>query len=130
MNLIVSKILGRANDLIEVEPTIALFLAAALLAVFLTALLPAKSPAESGGSSSLTWTLYRNFMRLLWALLLVALLTGTISVLRTYLRQSVANFQRTHGRITQANYDAVQTIWGAEQVQGELNVAIYHTEEV
>ena len=43
MNLIVSKILGRANDLIEVEPTIALFLAAALLAVFLTALLPAKS---------------------------------------------------------------------------------------
>ena len=130
MNLIVSKILGRANDLIEVEPTIALFLAAALLAVFLTALLPAKSPAESGGSSSLTWTLYRNFMRLLWALLLVALLTGTISVLRTYLRQSVANFQRTNGRITQANYDAVQTIWGAEQVQGELNVAIYHTEEV
>ena len=35
----------------------------------------------------------------------------------------------SHGRITQANYNAVQTIWGAEQVQNELNVDIYHTEE-
>src|ERR1017187_7183291 len=43
---------------------------------------------------------------------------------------TASNFQRTHGRITQANYNAVQTIWGAEQVQGELNVDIYHNEEV
>jgi hypothetical protein len=69
-------------------------------------------------------------MRLTWALLLVALLAGTISVLRSYLQHSLTNFQRTHGRITQANYDAVQTIWGSEQVQGELNVDIYHNEEV
>ena len=116
--------------MVEVEPTIALFLAAALIAVFLTTLSPAKSAVEPGGGSSLVWTLYRNFMRLTWALLLVALLTGTISVLRSYLQHSLANFQRTHGRITQANYDAVQTIWGAEQVQGELNVDIYHNEEV
>ncbi len=130
MNLIVSRILGRASDLVQVEPTIALFLAAALLTVFLTALFAAKSTVESSGSSSLTWTLYRNFMRLTWALLLVALLTGAISVLRSYLQHSLANFQRTHGRITQANYAAVQTIWGAEQVQGELNVDLYHNEEV
>jgi len=129
MNLIVSRILGRANDLVQVEPTIALFVGAALLVIFLTALLPARSAGAPGGGSSLAWTLYRNGLRLAWALLLVALLAGTISVLRAYLRQSVANFQRTHGRITQANYNAVQTIWGAEQVQGELNVDIYHTEE-
>jgi hypothetical protein len=130
MNLIVSRILGRASDLIQIEPTIALFIGAALLAVFLTALFTAKSTVESSGSSSLAWTLYRNCMRLTWALLLVMLLTGSISVLRSYLQLSLANFQRTHGRITQANYNAVQTIWGAEQVQGELNVDIYHTEEV
>ena len=130
MNLIVSRILGRASDLVQVEPTIALFIGAALLAVFLTALLPAKSTAESGGGSSLLWTLYRNLLRLTWALLFVALLAGTISVLRSYLRHSLANFQRTHGRITEANYNAVQTIWGAEQVQGELNVDIYHTDEI
>ncbi len=130
MNLIVSRILGRASDLVQVEPTIALFIGAALIAVFLTALLPAKPAADAGDSSSLVWTLYHNLLRLTWSLLLVLLLAGTISVLRSYLQHSLANFQRTHGRITQANYNAVQTIWGAEQVQGDLNVDIYHTEEI
>jgi hypothetical protein len=129
MNLL-AKILGRAGALAQVEPTLALFVFAALLAVFLTALLAAKNPGEAGESPGLTWTLYRHGRRLAWALLLVALLAGAISVLRSYLQLSRANFQRTHGRITQANYNAVQTIWGAEQAQGELNVDIYHNEEV
>jgi len=129
MNLIVSKLLGRASDLVQVEPAIALFLGAALLAVFLTTLLTAKSPVDAGGTS-LPWTLYRQFLRLSWALLLVALLAGAVSVLRGYLGKCVTQFQRTHGRITQANYDAVQTIWGAEQIQGELNVDVYHMEEI
>ncbi|HSY18073.1 MAG TPA: hypothetical protein VK815_07050, partial [Candidatus Acidoferrales bacterium] len=115
--------------LVDVEPTIALFIGAALLTVFLTALLAARPAVEPGGPS-LIWTIYRNLMRLTWALLLVTLLGGVISVLRSYLQHSVANFQQTHGRVTQANYNAVQTIWGAEQAQGELNVDIYHTEEV
>jgi hypothetical protein len=131
MNAIISKLLNRASDLANVEPVIALFLGAALLAVFLTALFQSKTAGESGGNNSgLIWTLYRNLTRLLWAALLVALLVGTISVLRLYLRRTVNDFQRTHGRITQANYNAVETIWGAEQVQGELNVDIYHNEEV
>jgi hypothetical protein len=129
MNLIVSGILRRASNLVDVEPTIALFIGAALLTVFLTALFAARPAVEPGGPS-LIWTIYRNLMRLTWALLLVTLLGGVISVLRSYLQHSLANFQQTHGRITQANYDAVQTIWGAEQVQGELNVDVYHTEEV
>jgi hypothetical protein len=130
MNLILSKLLTRANDLAEVEPLIALFLGAALLAVFLKMLLqnPSASAAD-GKNSSLLWTLYKNFTRLTWALLLVALLAGTVSVLRSYLHRMLNDFQRTHGRITEANYNAVQTIWGAEQVQNELNVDIYHNEE-
>jgi hypothetical protein len=130
MNAIFSKLLNRASDLADVEPLIALFLGAALLAVFLTALLQKKSTEETGGKiSGLIWTLYRNLTRMAWALLLVVLLAGTISVLRSYLRQTVENFEHTHGRVTQANYNAVETIWGAEQVQGELNVDIYHNEE-
>jgi len=39
----------------------------------------------------------------------VLLLAQTLGVLRTYLRKSVAHFQRTHGRITEANYKAVET---------------------
>ncbi len=127
---ILSKLLGRASNLADVEPLIALFLGAALLAVFLTALFRTRAASESGGGSGLLWTLYRNSARLLWAVLFVVLLAGAISVLRIYLHQTLNYFQGTHGRITQANYNAVQTIWGAEQQQAELNVDIYHTEEI
>ncbi|HXR47986.1 MAG TPA: hypothetical protein VN784_11165 [Candidatus Limnocylindrales bacterium] len=130
MNAIIAKLLNRACGLANVEPVIALFVGAALLAVFLTALFQTKNSAEPGGSPGLLWTLYHNFTRLFWGLALVVLLMGTISILRSYLRQAVNDFSRSHGRITQANYNAVQTIWGSEQVQGELNVDIYHNEEL
>jgi hypothetical protein len=130
MKPILLKLLGRASDLANVEPLIALFLGAALLAVFLSAFLQSESNTDPSGKPSLLWTLYRHFTHLTKALMLVALLVGTISVLRSYLRQAVSNFQRTHGRVTQANYDAVRTIWGAEQEQGELKVEIYTDDEV
>jgi len=130
MKPILLKLLGRASDLADVEPLLALFLGAALLAVFLSAFRKSRSNPDPSGKSSLLWTLYGHFTRLSMALMLVALLVAAISVLRIYLRQAVANFQRTHGRVTQANYNAVQTIWGAEQEQGELKVEIYTDEEV
>ena len=125
-----SKLMSRASDLAAVEPLLALFLGAALLSVLFTELRQTKSTGETGNKSSLLWVLYGHCHRLLFALMLVALLVTTISVLRSYLRQTSANFQRNHGRVTQANYDAVQTIWGAEQEQGELKVKIYTDEEV
>jgi len=129
MNALISKFLNRATDLADVEPLIALFLGAALLAVFLTAFFQ-KQKATDDRNSGLIWTLYRNLLQLLGAALLVALLAGTITVLRSYLHQAVNHFQRDHGRITQANYSAVETIWGSEQVQYELNADFYHLEEV
>ena len=123
-------LLTRAGDLADAEPRIALFFGAALLAVFLTALFQPATVTEPGGGSGFIWLLYRHFTRLAWALLLVALLIGTVAVLRPYLHRTVSDFQRTHGRVTQANYNAVQTIWGAEQVQGELNVNLHHDEEI
>ena len=130
MKPILLKLFGRAGDLADVEPLIALFLGAALLAVFHSAFLQFKSRTEPSGKSSLLWTLYGHFTHLVRALMLVMLLVATISVLRIYLRQTVSNFQRTHGRVTQANYDAVRTIWGAEQERGELKVEIYTDQEV
>ena len=131
MKMIVTKLLGRASDLADVEPLVALFLGAALLAVFLTALFPSARPAAGPDDGhGLLWTLYRQLTRLLWATLLVLFLAGTISVLRIYLRRTENDFQRTHGRITQANYNAVQTIWGSEQQQGELRLEIYTNEDV
>ncbi len=106
----------------------------ALLAVFLTVL--AQRRRKSGdvvapNPPSLWWTLYAQAGTMLWALLLVTLLLGGLNVLRSYcLHQIVANFQRSHGRITEANYNAVQTIWGAEQNQDELKMDLFWEEEV
>src|SRR5439155_9676330 len=130
MKPILLKLSGRAGDLADVEPLITLFLGAALLAVFLSAFVPSRSNTDPSGRPSLLWTLYRHFTHLARALMLVELLVATISVLRSYLRQAVSNFQRSHGRVTQANYDAVRTIWGAEQEQGELKIEIYTDAEV
>jgi hypothetical protein len=99
MYILVSRMLSRASALADVEPLIALFVGATLLAVFLTALCRAqtKDAGPDARSSSLIWTLYRNFSRFTWALALVLLLIATISVLRSYLRQTVNDF-RAHAR--------------------------------
>ncbi|HZV34502.1 MAG TPA: hypothetical protein VFB72_07975 [Verrucomicrobiae bacterium] len=122
------KILGRTGDLSDVQPILALFVGGALLAVFLTALFQRR--AKSAEPSSLIWTLYSKLGTYLWAFFLVGLVATGLTVLRSYLHQTVASFQRNHGRITEANYNAVQTIWGAEQSQDELHMDLYYEEEV
>src|SRR2546426_9533421 len=116
MKAILSKLLGRAGDLVDVQPVLALFLGGALLAVFLAALFQTKPESKPDAELGPVWRMLRQFSRLLWALMLVGFLLGVVSLLRVYLHQTVAHFQRSHGRITEANYNAVQTIWGAEQV--------------
>jgi hypothetical protein len=125
---ILLKLLNRAGDLADTQPVIALFLAGALLAVFLTSILRKKSPAES--NPSLLWTLYHQAQRMLWAVMLISFLAAALCLLRPYLHQTLATFEREHGRITEANYNAVQTIWGAEQTQGDLSMDMYYEEEV
>lgn len=125
------RLLGRAGDFSDVQPLLALFLGGALLAVFLVAMFQRRGKTtETPQPPGLLWTLYHKFATLIWALLLVGFLVSGMSALRSYLHQTVAGFQRTHGRITEANYNAVQTIWGAEQSQGELKMELYWEEEV
>jgi hypothetical protein len=129
MKNILFKILGRAGGLADVPPVLALFLGGAFLAVFLTALLRAKSPVDASGKSSLLWTLYHQCGRWLWALMLISLLAGALTTLRNCLHRTLAEFERSHGRVTEANFNAVQTIWGAEQTQNELGLEMYYEEE-
>ncbi len=124
------RLLGRVGDLSDVQPLLAFFLGAALLAVFLAALYQRKPRPADSPAPSLIWTLYVQLGLLVWAFALVGFLLSGLTLLRSYLHQTVANFQRNHGRVTQANYNAVQTIWGAEQEQGELNLDLYYEEEV
>ena len=130
MKEILFGLVRRVSYFIDAQPMLALFLGGALLAVFLAAYSSLQTKRPTGTQRTLLWTLYEQFKRLAWAWLLVSFLIGTVVVLRNYLQKTTANFQRTHGRITEANYNAVQTIWGAEQVQGELNVNLFWEDEV
>ena len=130
MKPVLFKLIGRASDLVDVQPVVALFLGGALLAVFLTAVFHSNADTGPDPKGGAFWMLYRQLTRVLWALLLVTFLLGSLSLLRVYLHQTLAGFQRSHGRITQANYAAVQTIWGAEQEQGELRLDLFWEEEV
>jgi len=129
MKSILFRLFSRASGLSDVQPLLALFLGAALLAVFLAALFQRKPKSAESSSPSLLWTLYVQAGLVLWAFALVGFLLSGLSLLRSYLHQTVSNFQHTHGRITQANYNAVQTIWGSEQTQGELNLDLYYEQE-
>jgi hypothetical protein len=129
MKTVLSKLVTRVADLVDIQPVLALFLGGALLAVFLTAVFSARS-AEPEVASNLVWTLYRRGTRLLWALTLVGFVIATLSLLRAYLHQAQARFQHSHGRVTEANYNAIQTIWGTPQVQPELRFDLYYEEEV
>src|SRR5271154_292699 len=117
MKLLLTRLMGRAGGFSDVEPLLALFVGGGLLAVFLAAMFHRKTKPPEGSPPGFVWTLYVQLGVLLWAVLLVTFLTSGFSLLRSYLHQSVANFQRSHGRITDANYKAVETIWGAEQHQ-------------
>jgi hypothetical protein len=130
MKPVLSKLIGRAGDLIDVQPVLALFLGGALLAVFLTAISRHKSLTDPEAKNSLLWTLYRQCARFVWAFTLVGFLIGALSLLRIYLHQELANFQHNHGRVTEANFNAIQTIWGTHQEQGELCFNLYYEEEV
>jgi hypothetical protein len=126
MKLPFASFLNRASDLAGTEPILALFLGAAMSAVFIAAYNHGPPLPEQ----KLLWKLYDHARRFLRALLIVSIIAATVGSLRIYLRQSVAHFRRTHGRVTEANYNSVQTIWGPEQRQGELHVEIYTDEEV
>lgn len=128
MKELVLRMAGRASDLADTQPLLALCLGAALFTVFLSLWLRPVAVVE--GKTSLLWTLYHQAARLLFALSVVLVLVQTLGVLRGYLRRSVAYFQQTHGRVTEANYNAVQTIWGAEQTQRELTLQVFYEEEV
>ena len=89
MKEILSKLLGRAADLTDVEPLIALFLGAALLAVFLSVFVRPTASADPAEKASVFWSLCTQARRLVWALTLVGVLVASVSVLRIYLHQSI-----------------------------------------
>ena len=113
----------RASASLGAQPLFTLLLGAALAAVFLNIILRTEL------STSLGWAIWKWLGRSLWATTLVALLLGAAMGLSNYLDRTAANFRHDHGRVTETNLGAVRTIWGPEQTQGDLAVAIRWEEE-
>src|ERR1051326_170775 len=119
MTDLIARLLSRAGDLTESEPILALALGGALLAVFLSEAFRGQTLPTNPPSTNRFWTIAGHVLRVLRVLTLVVLLAGVMGVLRNYLNHQIANFRATHGRVSETNYEAVQTIWGPEQVQSE-----------
>src|ERR1041384_2547272 len=126
MKLILMRIVARAGEFANAQPVLALFLGASLLAVFAAMWI---GRGQANPRPGLVPEIYEALGRFLRAAVVVLVVGLVFSLLRVYLHQTAAAFQRNHGRVTEANYNAVQTIWGAEQEQHELKMEIFYDEE-
>ena len=116
---------ARVNIALGSQPVFALILGVALLSVFLSVVLQ----TDTGNASSLAWVIWTRIGRITWATTLVALLASVAAGWINYLNRTEAEFRHDHGRVTEVNLGAVRTIWGPEQEQGELSVALRWSEE-
>ncbi len=116
-------IVDSANELLNREPFLALALGAAMVAVFVTALARRHSNCKDQ-AHSIGHIAWHGLMRLLWASFLVLVLVGALRGMQVGLQQVEDSFRHRYGRVTEVNLAAVRTIWGEEQAQGELTVAL------
>jgi len=128
---LLQQLISLAQNFLDREPTMALALGGAFVAAFFAAVSHPQPPMDGNGTPRAAWpTVGRWFLQVGWALILVAFLVGAVVVMKRYLNGALADFRQTHGRVSEANYDAVQTIWGPEQDQQELTVKFGYDEEV
>jgi hypothetical protein len=125
MGAFVEQLSYLIRSVLDRQPTLALALGAALVTVFLVALLRNRTAGDGG----LGITVYRQLCRLVWAVTLVALVAGAATLWQSYLHRVRDDFRHSHGRLTETNLQAVRTIWGGEQEQGELRVQLWWEEE-
>ena len=127
MKSFLSKLALRGGDLAIAQPLLTLFLATALLAFFLSLIFNrTKDAAPAPGLAGMCLGMV---VRLILGAAAVLSLLFVLSLMRTYLHQNLAAFQHSHGRITEANYHAVETIWGSSQEQGDLGAELFYEEE-
>jgi len=124
-----AKFSGATFEFLHREPILAIALGAALLALFLT--FARQEGAAPPDPRSLPWHVWLRSGQAMRAAVAVAIAGMLFLGLRRHVNDTVDRFRFTHGRVTEVNLGAVRTIWGDEQVQGELSVDLaYETEEV
>ena len=125
----IQEFISSGRSFVERQPVIALALGTALMAVIFTAVSQARDKERTRPSPNPWQAVGRQLTQFGWSVVLVGFLIGTAIVLKSYLNGALAEFRRTHGRVSEANYNAVQTIWGPEQNQQELMVEFGYDQE-
>jgi len=124
---LLQQLITLAQNFLDRQPALALAMGGALTAVFLCTVFGRRD--DQPDSPGLATRIYLQFTRLLWAALLVALIAATAVFLQSYLARVLTDYHQNHGRLTEVNWQAVRTIWGDEQVQGELSADLWWEEE-
>ena len=124
---LLSQLVSLAQNLLDRQPALALAMGGTLVAVFLCTIFGRRDdkPEPAGVAVGI----YRQLCRLMWAAAVVALVAGAVVLLQSYLTRALSDYRHNHGRLTEVNLQAVRTIWGDEQVQGELSADLWWEEE-
>ncbi|HTS17445.1 MAG TPA: hypothetical protein VMP11_07725 [Verrucomicrobiae bacterium] len=126
---LVQQLVSLAQNFLDREPIVALVLAGAFVAAFFTAVLRPPDGEAPDKPRSPSQVVGRRVLQTGWAVILVAFLACAVVVMKRCLNRALENFRQTHGRVSETNYEAVQTIWGPEQSQQELTVQFGYDEE-
>lgn len=114
----ISYLVARVLAWMEQEPVVGLMMTVAAVVTF------AGVYRRDGGPELEPWQWLR---RIIEAGTMAALLMGLLWAFRAVLGDNSGTFMVEHGRVSEANFRSVQTIWGAPHVQHELVVRHYHT---
>jgi hypothetical protein len=114
----ISYLVSRVLAWMEQEPVVGLMMTVAAVVTF------AAVYRRGGGPEPGPWAWLR---RVVEGGTMAALLMGLLWAFRAVLGDNAATFRAEHGRLSEANFASLQTIWGAPHVQRELVVRPYRT---
>jgi len=124
---LLQQLISLAQNFLDRQPALALALGGTLTAVFLGTVFGRRE--EKREIPGVAMGIYLQLSRVVWAAMLVALVAGAAVLLQSYLGRVLSDYHHAHGRLTETNLEAVRTIWGDEQVQGELSADLWWEQE-
>jgi hypothetical protein len=124
---LLQQLISLAQNFLDRQPALALAMGGTLTAVFLCTVFGKREDKDQ--PPGVTMGIYLQLCRIVWATLLVTLVAGAAILLQSYLGRVLSDYHHAHGRLTETNLQAVRTIWGDEQVQGELSADLWWDEE-
>lgn len=114
----IDYLVARALAWMEEEPVVGLMMTVAAVVTF------AGLYAKGGGPGPGVWAWTR---RIVESATMAALLMGLLWAFRAVLGDNSTTFLAEHGRVSEANFQSVQSIWGAPHVQHEPYVRHWRT---